>query len=80
MVDKLVECGVQVNLVRSVLEKSLHDPTHRRKLHLAAKNTLRYHVDYNATPEELNELENYKIQVIESLDDNELIDALIMVR
>jgi len=79
MVDKLIESGVQVNLVRSVLEKSLRDPVHRRRLHLAAKNTLKYQLDFNANAEDLAQLESYKLEVIEALDDNELIDTLIMV-
>jgi hypothetical protein len=79
MVDKLVECGIQVNLVRSVLEKALRDPAHRRKLHLAAKHTLRYEVDFTATNEDLAQLESYKLEVIEAMDDSELVDALIMV-
>jgi arginine deiminase len=78
MVDKLVECGIQVNLVRSVLEKALRDPAHRRKLHLAAKHTLRYEVDFTATNEDLAQLESYKLEVIEAMDDSELVDALIM--
>eukprot|EP00029_Vermamoeba_vermiformis_P005858 TRINITY_DN2149_c0_g1_i1.p1 TRINITY_DN2149_c0_g1~~TRINITY_DN2149_c0_g1_i1.p1 ORF type:complete len:402 (-),score=66.42 TRINITY_DN2149_c0_g1_i1:63-1268(-) len=78
MVDKLVECGIQVHLVRSVLEKSLRDPVHRRKLHLAAKNTLRYEANFNATAEDLASLEQYKSDVIEAMDDDEIVDALIM--